>query len=71
MMAPTLLLNTYNDSESLVKIIFSLVSYCHLVPPQDTKLHKVSLSGEDTKWHNVCHLVSFVLFVTMATKKIV
>ena len=35
------------------------------MPPQDTKWHKVSLSGKDTKWHNgtkwhnVCHLVSF------------
>ena len=37
-----------------------LVSFCHLVPTQDIKWHKVPLSGEDTKWHNVCHLVSFV-----------
>ena len=44
------------------------MSFCHLVPPQDTKWHKVPLSGEDTKWHNVCHLVSFVMFVTIATE---
>ena len=37
------------------------------MPPQDTKWHEVSLSGEDTKWHKVCQLVSFVMFVTMAT----
>ena len=32
------------------------MSFCHLVPPQDTMLYKVLLSDEDTKWHNVCHL---------------
>ena len=36
-----------------------------------TKWHKVSLSGKDTKWHKVCQLVSFVMFVTMATIEIV
>ena len=41
------------------------------MPPQDTKWHKVSLSGKDTKWHKVCQLVSLVMFVTMATIKIV
>ena len=39
------------------------------MPPQDTKWHKVSLSGKDTKWHKVCQLVSFVMFVTMAKNK--
>ena len=38
-----------------------LVSFCHLVPPQDTKWHKVSLSGKDTKWHKVFQIVSFVM----------
>ena len=37
------------------------------MPPQDTKWHKVPLSGRDTKWHKVYHLGSFVMFVTMAT----
>ena len=27
------------------------MSFCHLVPPQDTKWHNVPLSGEETKWH--------------------
>ena len=36
------------------------MSFCHLVPPQDTMLYKVLISGEDTKWHNVCHLYSVV-----------
>ena len=47
------------------------MSLCHSVPPQDTKWHKVPLSGRDTKWHKVCQLVSFVMFVTVATTKIV
>ena len=40
------------------------------MPTQDTKWHKVSLSGKDTKWYKVCQLVSFVMFVTMATIKL-
>ena len=41
------------------------------MPLQDTKWHKVPLSGTDTKWHNiVCHLVSSIMFVTMETTKI-
>ena len=47
------------------------MSLCHLVPPQDTKWYKFPLSGEDTKWHNVYHLGSFAMFVTMATTKMV
>ena len=43
---------------SILKTRNRLVSFCHLVPPQDTKWHKVPLSGRDTKWHNVCHLVA-------------
>ena len=45
------------------------MSFCHLVPPQDTKWHKVPLSGRDTKWHNVYHLGCFAMFVTMTTTK--
>ena len=39
------------------------------MPPQDTKWHKVPLSGRDTKWHKVYHLGTFAIFVTMATTK--
>ena len=34
------------------------MSFCHSVPPQDAKWHKVPISGEETKWHKVCHLVA-------------
>ena len=37
------------------------------MPPQDTKWHKVPLSGRDTKWHNVYHLGSFAMYVPLAT----
>ena len=37
----------YNHTSSFIRRIQEFV--------QDTKWHKVPLSGEDTKWHNVCN----------------
>ena len=52
------------------------------MPPQDTKWHKVSLSGKDTKWHKVfdsvfCHVCNHgnnkncIKAVFMLIKKVV
>ena len=62
---------TLSGHSQVVVSLDHLVSVCHLVPPQDTKWHKVPLSGEDTICHKVCQLVSFVMLVTMATTKMV